>query len=148
MSDSEVKLTDDRRVIAGAGLALNRATVHSLEEALAREQVVEPPANIALAHVPPWRPPREHLIVLRLEGPADVHEAVADDTFELRTLLRELPDRARFALFRMNIYISPGNIQIAADQNRVRCSPRVGSKLFERIKETQFGGEVLPAVRH
>ena len=84
---SQIKVTDDRRVIARAGLPLNCATAHTLEKAFTREQVVEAPANVALAHVAPGRPPREHLIVLRFERPSDVHQAIADDSFELRAFL-------------------------------------------------------------
>src|SRR5687768_2184381 len=54
----DTKLRDDRRVIAVSDVFLDDAAPDGVEDALAREDVVEAPADVALAHVAPWRPPR------------------------------------------------------------------------------------------
>src|SRR6185503_11854213 len=69
---SQIKFTDDRRVIARAGLSLDRATADSLVETLTRKEIIEAPADVALAHVSPGRPPGKHLIVLWFERSSDI----------------------------------------------------------------------------
>ena len=91
------------------------------------------------------RPPREHLIVVRIERPADVDEAVADDPLELRALLRELADRARLALLRVDVHVRARDVQIAADDEaaaHLRCASAANSSSAAR--NCIFAGKSLP----
>jgi len=81
---------------------------------VAGEDVVEPPADIALLHIAPRRPPGEERIVARFEGALRVHQTVADDPLEERPFLRELPDRARLALLRVDVDLGARDVEVAA----------------------------------
>ena len=48
----------------------------------AREDVIEPPSDIALTHLAPRRPPSEKIVIVRVERPADVDEAARQDAFK------------------------------------------------------------------
>ena len=83
-------------------------------ERLAGEHVVEPPADVALAHVAPRRPPREQAVVVGIERAADVDQAAAEDPLDQRALLRQLADRARLALLRMHVALGARDVHVAA----------------------------------
>src|SRR5688572_10797005 len=68
---SDVEPRHQGRVVARAQLAMDRGGDRFLGQRPARHQVVDPPADVALAEVPPRRPPGEELVVLRIERPAD-----------------------------------------------------------------------------
>ena len=139
---------DHRRVVAGADVLLHRARDGARREAGAGEHVVEPPADVALPHVPPGRPPREQAVVVRIERAADVDEAAADDPLEQRALLRQLADRARLSLLRVHVALGARDIQVAAEDERpsgVAARRGVG---LQRLEEPHLGGKVLAAVRH
>src|SRR4028118_2131079 len=67
-------------------------------EGLAGEDVVDPPADVALAHVAPRRPPGEQAVVVRLERTADVDQPLSQDLVEEVPLVRALADDAGPAL--------------------------------------------------
>src|SRR5262249_54083751 len=92
-----LECSDDGRVIAGANVFLHRTTGRALRERLAREDVIEPPADIPLPHVPPRRPPREQPVVIGIERASEIDESVIDDALDDRSLLGQLSDRARLA---------------------------------------------------
>src|SRR5438552_14876566 len=72
-----IEARDDRRVIAGAVLAVGDAADRAGGERLAGEHVVDAPAQVALAQVAPGRPPGEELLVGGIQPPRDVAEPVA-----------------------------------------------------------------------
>src|SRR3990172_8733079 len=61
---------DDRRVVARAHLLQHHARPRWFGERLAGQDVVDPPADVALPHLTPGRPPGEETVVLRLETTA------------------------------------------------------------------------------
>src|SRR6476620_1957804 len=99
-------------MVARAELALDDAAANTLKERLARKEVIEPPPDVALTHVAPRRPPREHLVVVRVESPTDVDEAVSDDPLQLRPFLWQLANERRLALLRMDVALGPGDVQV------------------------------------
>jgi len=84
-------------VVTGSEFPLNEAALHPRKQRLGGQHVVEAPADVALPHVSPRRPPGEQLVILRFERAAHVDQAVGDDPFELFALDRELTDRVRLA---------------------------------------------------
>src|SRR4051812_23661625 len=94
-AESDRVLGEHRRMVTRADLALHGAALDLVEDRARHQQVVQAPADVPLPHVPPRRPPGEHLIVLRFQGAPGVDQAVADDPLELRALLRKLADDAR-----------------------------------------------------
>jgi hypothetical protein len=69
---------DHRRVIRGSDVGEHAALGRRLGKLLAGQHVVDAPADVALAQVAPRRPPGEERVVVRVEGAADVDQAVAD----------------------------------------------------------------------
>src|SRR5436305_3006529 len=65
----------DRRVIARAHFLLHRTRRRPCGERFARKDMIEAPADVALAHLPPRRPPGEHPVVVRIQRASDVDEA-------------------------------------------------------------------------
>ena len=113
------------------------------------QHVVDAPADVALLHVAPRRPPGEQLVVVRVERPADVDQAARDDALEQRALLgplrrsdsacapsggRRAPSRATFR--------SPHRTQ------RLARRARLGGAGVEACEEAHLGVEVLAAVGH
>src|SRR5712671_516687 len=72
----------DRRVVARTDLGLHRAARGPHRTRLAGQDVVEPPADVALPHVAPGRPPAEESIVAGIEGAPKIHESAAEDAFD------------------------------------------------------------------
>src|SRR5687768_12050231 len=138
----------DRCVIARPQILLDHAAADRVEDPLTRQDVVEAPADVALAHVAPWRPPREELIVVGLEGAAGVDQTVADYSFEQRTLLRELPDDARLALLGMHVHVGARDVEVAADDHRRGARLETCGVGLEIAEEPHLRVEVLAAVRH
>src|SRR3954470_2154694 len=92
-----------RSVIARADLLLHRTARHPRGERLAREHVIEPPPDVALAHVAPRRPPGEQPIIVRIDRAADVDQAARQHALDDRALLRQLADCPWLALFRVDV---------------------------------------------
>src|SRR5438105_1729547 len=113
---SNVERGDDRRMVAGSHVALHDTASDALEHRAAGEHVIQPPPDIALAHVPPGGPPREHLVVLRLELATGIDEPAGENALEHRAFFRQLPDRARLPLLRVHVDVGAGDIDIPADQ--------------------------------
>src|SRR5262245_8429090 len=97
------KRRDDGRVVARSDLLQHGARGRACGERLADERVVEPPPDVARAHVAPRRPPREQAVVVRIDLPPEIHEAMAQDTLDHRALFGKLADRARLALLRVDV---------------------------------------------
>src|SRR6185312_17336269 len=79
-----------RRMIAGADVGEHFTARDALSDRLRREDVVDPPADVALAHVPPRRPPGEERFVTRVQRAADIDEMAAEQTVEQLALLGAL----------------------------------------------------------
>ena len=121
----------------------------AIDDRLAREDVVEPPADVALPHVPPRRPPGEQSVVVGIERAADVDQAAADDAARSARAPRAagrspaacaLSDARRMSV--RATFMSPQSTsalaRCAGTTRRRRPSPR----------GTASWREVLAAVRH
>src|SRR5205814_6350566 len=62
----EIEHRDHGPMVAGSELALHQARHRSISNRATGENEIEPPTDVPLLHVPPGRPPREHLRVLGL----------------------------------------------------------------------------------
>ena len=116
----------------------------------AREHVVEAPADVALPHVPPRRPPGEQPVVVRdrargrrRRGPRPMirsSSARSSGSWPIARGLRSFgcTSRSVRATFR-----SP---QSTSSRARPRCSAAAYASIASR--KPHLGGEVLAAVRH
>src|SRR2546421_12088022 len=111
-------LRDHWPVIARPELTPHHARHRAVGNRTAREYHIEAPADVALLHVPPRRPPREEIGILRLHLAMHVYEAMTDDLLEKRSFLRPLTDAIRLSLFRVHVHIGSGHIEIAAQDKR------------------------------
>src|SRR5437764_1276271 len=66
-------------MVARPHILLHRTRRRASGERFGREHVIEPPPDVALAHVAPRRPPCEEPIVVGIERAADVDETAAED---------------------------------------------------------------------
>src|SRR3970282_2537591 len=104
-------------MIAGSAFAVGRAPGGFRRQWFARQDVVEAPTDIALAQLAPGCPPREQIVVVRIERPADVDEALCQDTGKRFSFLRPLADQVRIALLWMNIPFGARDIDVAAQDH-------------------------------
>src|SRR2546430_11993326 len=83
---------------------------------LFRSHVIQPPADVARAQVPPRRPPGEETVIVGIERSPQVREPRAEQRFEHGALLGPLADRVGLPLLRMHVHLRPRDIDIAAQQ--------------------------------
>jgi hypothetical protein len=128
---------------------LRRTRDRARGQRFARQHVVQPPADVALLHVPPRGPPAEVLIVVRIEHAPDVDEpSFAEQSLEQFPLLGELSDRARLALLRMHVHVAAGDVHVAAQHEIQAARAQPGRISDQRVEERDLRVEVLPAVRN
>src|SRR5262245_64187800 len=84
---------ENRRVVAGSDIALHRTCRRAGGQCRARKDVIEAPADVALAKVAPGSPPCEQSVVVRIESASDVHQTMVDDALQQSTLLGKLSNR-------------------------------------------------------
>src|SRR6266571_7588282 len=102
-------------MIASAHFTQDNAFLRSLGQRLARQDIVQPPADVALPHLAPGRPPGEKTVIGRIQGATKINDALPDDPLEERSLLWPLPDDGRAALSRVYVLVGPRHIHVAAD---------------------------------
>src|SRR5947207_13047593 len=103
---------DDRRVVARPDVLLHRTGRGAGRERLAREDVVEAPADVPLPHIAPRRPPGEQTVVVGIQRAPDVDQTAAQNALDHRALFRQLADGARLSVLRVHVAGRAGDIQI------------------------------------
>src|SRR5262245_32959846 len=135
-----------RRMIARPHIHPHRA--RRRRQRFAGHHVIQPPPDVPLPHVPPWRPPGEEPVVARIQRAADVYEPATQDPLDERALLRQLPDRARLALLWMHIAFRARHVHVAEhDEPALLLLERPRIRVH-RLEKLHLGREVLAAVRH
>src|SRR5712692_3039093 len=81
------------------------------------ENVVDAPADIALAHVAPGRPPCVQVRVVGLERAAHIDEVPAEKLVEKLSLLRPLPDDVSLSLLWVHVDVGVGNVDVTAQDD-------------------------------
>src|SRR5438132_10322861 len=132
-----------RRMIARADVLLYRTRDEALGDEGARQDVIQAPADISLAHVPPRRPPGEQIVIVGVDGAADIDESPRDDALEKGALFGQLSDRSRLALFRMNVAVRAGDVEVAAEDDRLARRFQLGRERRERFEKAHLCREVF-----
>src|SRR6478735_5106768 len=104
-------------VIARSDIGEYDALGDAIRDRARREDVIDAPADVALAHVPPRRPPGEELRIGGLARPPHVDEMLAEKPVEELPFLRALPDDARLALARMDVDLRVRDVEVAAQDH-------------------------------
>src|SRR5712691_2546228 len=136
-----------RRVVARADIFLHGAGRRPRGQRLAREHVIEPPADIPLPHVAPRRPPGEQSVVVGIERAADVHEAASDEALDDRALLRQLADRARLPFLRMHVAFGARDVHVPHQRELPAGRLKRRRIRIHRLEKLHLRAEVLAAVR-
>src|SRR5437588_1247188 len=139
-------------MVAGSHLSLDEAGGRPNCQRDAHEHIVEAPPDVPLSQVAPGRPPGEEMVVVRVEGATQVHQAATQDPLNQRALLRKLSNRPGLALFRMYIKIRSRYVHIPAQHELAYFSRILGLErrgvLVERFEESHFRREVSTTVGH
>src|SRR5258706_15671394 len=101
-------------MVTGSDTGENHAACGARRDRFRGENIVEAPADIALAHVAPWRPPREQVWIFRIERAAHVDKMRAEQRLEKLALIGALSDDAGFALARMHVDVETRDVEITA----------------------------------
>src|SRR5581483_1791206 len=105
------------------------------------------PADVLLAHLPPWRPPGEHALVVRVELAPDIDQALADQRAEELALLGELPDHG-LALHRVHVHLGERDVDVAAEHDLAALRAQRLRPAREALHELDLRRIALAAVRH
>jgi hypothetical protein len=135
-------------VVARTDIGLHGARDGPGRERFTRDHVIQAPADVALPHVSPRRPPGEQAFVQRIQRPPHIDEAAREKVLDERALLRQLTDGSRLSLFRMNIDLGPRDVHVPANHERSSFRLSRCGKVAQRLQEAHFGREVLSAVRN
>ena len=77
-----------------------------------------------------------------------VHEPMADDALEQRTFVGPLADDVRLPLLGMHVHVGAGDIEIAAEDERLSRRFVIRDEQLECVQESHLRFEILAAVRH
>src|SRR5258708_37728398 len=105
---------DHGPVVARAELALHDAARGARRDRFGSKHVVQPPADVALAHLAPGRPPGEQALVVRVEHALHVDQVLAEQLLEERAFLGQLAADV-FALGRADVARGAGDVDVAAE---------------------------------
>src|SRR6266542_870232 len=129
---------DDRSVIAGAEFAENQAGERRPREVFRCKHVIETPADVSAPEVSPGSPPGEEVIVLEIEGPADVDQPAVENALQESALFGSLADRVRFPFLRVNVALGPSHVDVPADDERSGRAARLRRIVFHRLEEAEL----------
>src|SRR5437016_348142 len=102
-------------MIAGPDFPIDRALSRLRRQRFACQNIIEPPADIALTHPPPRRPPGEKIFVIRIERAPNVHQPLRQKPLEYFPLIGPLADQIRISLLRMNVPLGAGDVDVSTD---------------------------------
>ena len=137
-----------RGVVAGAELALRDAACDRRRQLAAGQQVVDAPADVALAQVAPGRPPGEERVVVRLAIAGDVVQAAF-----VRIRSNSARSSGRWPMARssrcsaVDVDRRARDVEVAAEDDLRPDRPQPGRVGGHRLEKAHLGREVLAAVR-
>src|SRR3954464_4507564 len=102
-------------MVAGPEVRQHLAALRRYRDRLGSEHVVQPPADVAPAHVAPRRPPREEPCIVQVEGAADVGQPGGEQRLEKLALLGTLADDAGLPLARMHVEVAARDVDVTAE---------------------------------
>src|SRR4029077_1466905 len=141
-----IKNRNHRRMIAGSHLAIDRALRRCCRQRFTGHDVIETPADIALAHFSPWRPPREKILVVRIEGAPDINKTLRQDALEHFPFLRPLADERRVALLGMDVTLGARDVDVTAENHSRAAGVNFTDVTLHLAEKLHFAGEILAAV--
>src|SRR6267143_2027144 len=137
-----------RCVIARAHVGLHDAAGRPFGDRRGSKGIIEPPADVPGAKIPPWRPPRKQIRIVGIEPPSQIHELRAEECFEERALLGALSHRVRLPLLGMHVHLAARDVHVAAENQLSATGLQPGGPITEARYEGELRRVVLAAVWH
>src|SRR3954462_6644317 len=135
-------------MVAGPEVRQHLAALRRCRDWLRSEHVVQPPANIAPAHLAPRRPPGEEPGVVRVERAADVGQPGGEQRLEKLSLLGALADDPRLPLAWMHVEVAARDIDVTAEDELAPVLVHPPRPRPQALHEGELRRVVLAAVRH
>src|SRR5262245_30732900 len=126
-------------MVARSNLTVDRTLSRLRSQRLTRHDVIEPPTDVALAQVAPGRPPGEKILVIGVQRAPDIYESLSQNPLEYLSLLRPLPHERRIALFRVNVALGSGNIDVSTDNESPAARMNFRNVALHLAQELHFG---------
>lgn len=114
-----VKLQNDRAVIAARYFRVDPRIRQRRDKPVRYEEIIDPPADIPLPDLRHKRPPRKGVIPVRIKMPEAVHKAGRQQFghFAAFFVRKSRIAHVRLPIFQIDLLM--GNVQVAADDDRL-----------------------------
>jgi len=139
---------DDRGVVARSDILLHATRPDARGQGVIGKDVVDPPADVSLAHLAPGRPPCVERVVFWVDGAADIDEPVSDDSRQNRAFFWELTDGSCLAFLRMHVAFTRGHVEVATEQDAPLRIQQLAGIRVEGCEESHLCSKVLAAIGH
>src|SRR5690242_6283588 len=123
-------------MITRSNLTIDRA-LRRLQR-FTRQNVIEPPADIALTHVTPRCPPGEQIFVIGVQRTPNIYKTLRQDPLEHLPLLRSLPHECGITLLRVNVPLAAGNIDISTKNDSTATRVNLSDIALHLPQELHF----------
>src|SRR5207247_9763825 len=133
-------------MIAGPDFPIDRALSRLRRQRFACQNIIEPPADIALTHPPPRRPPGEKIFVIRIERASNVHEPLRQKPREYFPLIGPLANQIRISLLRMNVPLAAGDVYVSTDDESRAARVYLSNGLLHLAQEFHFGRDFFASI--
>src|SRR5215813_11718143 len=133
-------------MVARSNLTVNRTLRCLRSQRFTRHDVIEPPTDVALAQVAPGRPPGEEILVIGVQRAADIYESLCQNALEYLSFLRPLSHERRIALFRVNVTLGAGNIDVSTDNDSPAARMNFRYVALHLAQEFHFGSKIFTAI--
>src|SRR5262245_42513197 len=114
---------EDRGVIARPDLRPDGSLRGRPRQRVARDDVVDSPADVAVPQVAPGGPPREEPVIVGVQRAPDVDEALADEPVHQGPLVLALADHPGLELLGMDVPVRQRHVQVAGNDEATAPRP-------------------------
>src|SRR5262245_18577037 len=133
-------------MIARSNLTVDGTLRCLRSQRLTRHDVIEPPTDIALPQIAPGCPPSEKILVIGVQRPPNIYESLSQNALEYLSLFRPLSHERWIALFRVNVTLGAGNIDVSTDNQSPPARVNFPNVALHLTQELHFGRKILTPV--
>src|SRR5262245_23563670 len=133
-------------MVARSNLTVDHTLRRLRSQRFTRHDVIEPPTDVALAQVAPGRPPGKKVLVIGVQRPPDIYESLRQNALEDLSLLRPLSHERWIALFRVNVTLGAGNIDVSTDNESQSARVNFPYVALHLTQELHFSSKIFAAI--
>ena len=133
-------------MVARSNLTVDRTLRRFRSQRFTRHNVIEPPTDIALAHVAPGCPPGEKILVIGVQSAPYIYESLRQNALEYLSLLRPLSHDRRITLLRVNVTLGASNIDVSTQDEPTAARVNFRNVTLHLAQELHFGRKIFAAV--